>query len=145
MRSKLTKNRSLNGTNRRGFTLFELMISGALLATVMVTLVPLLQWISLERRKGHLRQLAQQECANILEHLSTQPWNNINAEQAKGVELSASVQKDLRKPELEIHVIESSAPLPAKKIAVQLSWNNRAGVQMAPVRLTSWRYQQKGE
>ncbi|MDR3638652.1 MAG: hypothetical protein P4L84_32905 [Isosphaeraceae bacterium] len=127
---------------RRGFTVFELAIAVILLSVAMTVTVQLLGAIALERRTVGRRELAAQEVANLMEHLTARPWANLTAESLKDALLSNEARQALPGAELKVGVEAADAPggVPGKRVSIKLRWRNRAGEFDAPVRLTTWVY-----
>lgn len=125
---------------RGGFTLFELMITGILLAAVMSVLVPLFQSVQLQRRAAERRQFAQLEAGNILERFAARDWERITAEQASQLKLSEEAREVLPDAELDVAVTESQEEMEGRRITVAVQWTDRTGRETAPVRLTTWVY-----
>jgi prepilin-type N-terminal cleavage/methylation domain-containing protein len=128
--------------SRRGFTLVELIVTMVLLGTVMVTVVPLLGWVNIQRRAADVRLFAGQETANILERFTIRYWDEITQKSADKIEISDQTAQLLKELSLKVTVLEMDSELPSKRITVELSWNNRAGDRVTPARLTSFVYKQ---
>jgi hypothetical protein len=123
---------------RRAFTMTEVVLSTFLLAVAMTTTVQVLGWVASERRAAERRQWALQEVANLMEHLSAEPWDQITPESARDATLGEEIRGKLPDPELTVVVDERDADRGVKRLAIRLRWRNRAGGWEAPVRLTSW-------
>lgn len=123
---------------RRGFTLLELMATVILLGTVLLTLAPVLRWAALQRRDADHRQAGLLEVQNALERLTALPYESITAEAAADVRLSDSTRSLLREPRLTISVTETDDEPAGKRVSAELRWQDRAGNDAAPVRLTTW-------
>ena len=126
--------------SRTGFTLVELIVTMVLLGVVMVTVVPLLGWVNIQRRAADTRLFAVQETANILERFTIRDWDKISQEAADKIEISDQTAQLLKEPSLKITVKEMDSELPSRRITVELSWNNRAGDRVTPARVTSFVY-----
>ena len=59
---------------RRGMTLLELVVAGALLGTLLVVCLQLLAATAAQRRAADQRQLAVLEVGNVMERLAARPW-----------------------------------------------------------------------
>jgi Tfp pilus assembly protein PilV len=124
--------------HRGAFTACEVALAVFLLAVAMTTTVQVLGWVASERRAVERRQLAIQEVANLMEHVTAQPWDQVTPDSARALSLSEEIRRALPGPELTIDVQESDAPLAEKRVAIRLRWHNRAGLWEAPVRLSAW-------
>lgn len=127
-------------SRRSGFSLLELVVTGVLLSVVMVSVVPLMAWVGLQRRAADQHQFALQEAANILERLTLEDWEHITPESAQELTLSDQAQSYLLDAELAVAVVEAPDHPPGKRLSVELRWRNPAGDMTAPVRLTTWVY-----
>ena len=131
-------------SSRSGFTLLEVSVAGFLLVILMAITVQVLGWATAERVAIERRQWAIQEAGNIMERLTTQPWESLTAEAAAAVELSPQAREMLSESELKIEVANEPGQPSAKRLTVQVRWQRRPGQPAAPVRLTSWVYRQGG-
>lgn len=127
---------------RAGFTLFEMIATGVLLGVLMVVTVPALRWIALERRADQRHRQALAEASNIMERLAAEPWERITNEDLQNSQLAAPIRRQLPEAQLRVALHESADAPTAKQIALELSWNDHTGKQVAPVRLSVWIYRQ---
>lgn len=125
---------------REGFTFAELMgaivVLGAILAIGMQTL----SWsvrhgAAIERRRTALR-----EAENMLERFAALGWDALTPEAAAAAELSEPARRRLPQGRLQVQVEEVPAPLAARRLTVVVTWGDRAGQLVAPVRLSTWVY-----
>jgi len=127
---------------RRGMTLLELAVAGALLGTLLVVCLQLLAATAAQRRAADQRQLAVLEVENAMERLAARPWAELTP-QAAAPQLSPSVRNRLPGAEWKIEVTPSPAEPLAKRIAVSLRWQDHAGQFVNPVRIVTWRWKEK--
>jgi Tfp pilus assembly protein PilV len=116
----------------------EVTLSVLLLAVAMTTTVQVLGWTATQRRSVERRQWAIQEVANLMEHLTAEPWQRVTPDSVAALTLSKEVRGKLPEPELKVVVDESESGRGEKRLAIELRWRNRAGTWEAPVRLTAW-------
>jgi Tfp pilus assembly protein PilV len=116
----------------------EVTLSVFLLAVAMTTTVQILGWVATQRRAIERRQWAIQEVANLMEHLTAEPWDRVTPDSARALTLSDEIRRKLPEPELKLDVDETEAGRGEKRLAIQLRWRNRSGTWEAPVRLTAW-------
>jgi len=128
----------------RGYSLMEVTAAASLLAVVMLIAVPSLRWVAAGRRDAADRQLATQEIANVLERVTARPWSDLTPDAVASEELSAEARARLPAFELHVAVTTISDKPRAKRVTVELRWNDTAGRPMAPVRLSAWRYEREG-
>ena len=128
---------------RRGMTLLELAVAGALLGTLMVVCLQLLSATAEQRRAADQRQFALVEVEIAMERLAARPWAELTPQAVAPPSLSPSVQRRLPAAEWQIEVtLPSGEPL-AKRIAVSLRWQDHAGQFMQPVRIVTWRWKER--
>jgi hypothetical protein len=109
-----------------------------LLGVAMSSMVHVLGWVAAERRSVERRQLATQEAANLMEHLTAEPFEKLTADSARGLSVSDEARRRLPGAELAIDVDRKAAAEDTKRLAIRLRWRNKAGAWEAPVRLTAW-------
>ncbi len=134
-----------SAARRRGFTLVEILVSVAMLATAMSLTVGLLGALAAERRAAERRLCAVQEVANLMERVSARPWGEVTPESLRTVSLSPRALQALPGAELTATVDDASAGPGGKRISLRLRWRDRAGTWTAPVRLSAWIYRLGGE
>lgn len=123
---------------RRGFTLVEMMVAGVLLMTVTMIVVPAIYWVHRERRQTEYRQIAMVEVENMMERVAGLPFNEINQTKVDKFVLSESALRQLPNADFNIEISQPDELPLMKKIQIQLGWNDHRGINVAPVRLTSW-------
>jgi hypothetical protein len=134
--------RILGRRKRRGSLLAEGAISGVLLIVAMSLTLRVLGWVGAERRSWDRRQWAMQEISNVMEELSSRPFESVTAESLTHLALSPQARTWLPGAELEAKVEEnhSTGGPGSKRLAIGLRWRNQAGEWDSPVRLVSWIY-----
>jgi hypothetical protein len=127
---------------RRGSLLAEVAMSAVLLMIAMALTTKVLGWVAMERRAWDRRQWAAQEAANLMERVTSQPYDSVSAPSAEAIGLSAQARQLLPEAELKVEVGEDepAGGKGSKRVAIRLRWRNRAGEWDAPVRLVSWIY-----
>lgn len=151
LRGAQARRQSQNGpTSRRtvrparaGFSLFEMLATSVLLGTIMVVTVPTLGWIAREQRAGLRHQQALAEASNIMERLAAEPWEQVTSETLSKTPLSAHVRQQLPGAQLSVALHVPAGMPAAKQIALELSWSDQTGKQVAPLRLSAWIYKQQ--
>ncbi len=135
---------------RRGFSLLELAVAGALLGALLVVCLQLIGAMAAQRRAADQRRLAVVEVGNILERLAARPWDeltskNVGQEMEEKEKLSPQAASRLPGAELKIEVTQPAKEPDARRIVVSLRWQDAAGVLLPPVRIATWRYCEKNE
>jgi hypothetical protein len=128
---------------RRGIVLLEMAVAGALLGTLLFVCLQLLAATAAQRRAAEQRQLALFELENAMERVAARPWAELTPETVVAPPLSPSLRDRLPAAELKVEVTPASPEPNAKRIAVSLRWQDRAGQFTEPVRIVTWRWKGK--
>lgn len=131
-------NESIRKT-RSGFSLVELVIACLLVAAAAACTLPTAGWIMVERRTAQRRQMAAEEVANLMERVTCLPWQGITPPRIAQIGLDPEIERQLPDATLAATVDSDEQ---AKRIGLALSWTDRAGQAVAPVRLTTWVFRQ---
>lgn len=134
----------LNGELRRGTLLVEVIVSLVLLAAVFRLLVPTLGVVQKQRRYAVQRQTALDEASNVLESVSSWPWEQLTRERLDTLKVSDSARRLLPDAEIRTSLMESEAPS-ARQIMLEIQWRDQAGNRVAPVRLACWIHRRQEE
>jgi hypothetical protein len=128
------------GRKRRGSLLAEVTMATVMLAIAMSLTVKVLGWVALERRAAERRQRAVLEVANVMERITSYPFEEVTPDLTRRITLSTTADQSLPESDLVVDVTHSDpgAGRSAKRIAIRLRWKGRSGEWDAPVRLTSW-------
>jgi type II secretory pathway pseudopilin PulG len=129
---------------RAGFTLIEVAGATVLLATAMVIAVQVLSLSTAQARDAERRQLAVQVAANIMERLTSAPWETLDADLAAAQTLPDESVSRLPSGELKVTIAADTGQPRAKRITVNIQYKNRAGEFLTPVRLTAWSFAPEG-
>ncbi len=94
----------------------------------------------LQQRAIQSRELAIAEAGNLMERLTSLPWNDLTAEKLAALNPSESFHQAI--PGAKLHAtIEPSGDQPeSRRIHLEINWSDPAGQPVRPVRLTSWVY-----
>lgn len=125
---------------RRGYTILEATIALGVLAVALVAVAQSVVLAAQQRRVTQRRQLARQAADNALERLFALPWKDLTPETAATTKLLAGVEDYLPGATLTVAVEEVAGPPQAKRVRVEVGWNDAAGAVASPVSLTAWRY-----
>jgi hypothetical protein len=126
---------------RRGMMLLELAVAGVLAGTLLVVCLQLLSAALAQRRAADQRQCALLELGNVMEQVAARPWAQLATSELSHEKLSPSASRQLPGAELKIEVSTPAGEPNAKRITATLRWQDRGGRLLAPVTLTTWRYQ----
>jgi prepilin-type N-terminal cleavage/methylation domain-containing protein len=125
---------------RRGYSIIELLVATALLATLLTVCVQLSGTATAEQRAVGQRQAAMNEAANVLERLSIRPWDELTDKNLSELPLSAAARQSVPEARLEVRVVQPAGQPGVKRISVLVRWPDRDGRPERTVRLTAWRY-----
>ncbi|QDV15481.1 hypothetical protein Pan153_00950 [Gimesia panareensis] len=134
----LSASNRLEHKPRHGFTLVEMMVSGVLLTTVFMIVVPSLYWVHREQKQTEQRQVALVEVENLMERVAALPYRQINQPTVDKFVISENVMQQLPKADLQIQILETKDLPLMKRIQIQLGWQDARNLKIQPVRLTSW-------
>lgn len=115
-----------------------MMVSGVLLTTVFMIVVPSLYWVHREQKQTEQRQVALVEVENLMERVAALPYRQINQPTVDKFVISESVMQQLPEADLQIQIQETKDLPLMKRIQIQLGWQDSRNLKIQPVRLTSW-------
>ncbi len=127
-------------TTRRGMTLVELAVAGAVVGALLIVCMQLLSAALAQRRAADQRQFALLELGNVIEQVAARPWGELTTAALSQEKLSPSAGRQLPGAELKIEVSASADDPGAKRITAALRWQDHGGQLVAPATLTTWRY-----
>ncbi len=130
-------------SQRRGFSLLEIFVAGTLLAALLSICLQIIKATTEQQRAIEHRQLAVQEAANLMERLCGRPWPQLTPEAVRQVQLREEMRQVLPGAELAIDVVQPAGEPAAKRISVQIRWQDKANRATRPVRLVAWKYRPK--
>lgn len=126
------------GKARGGFLLPELIGSLTILVILLGVAASVLGWFATERRAALRRAWALSEAQNVLERVTLIPYERLEPDSAFVKKLGERTERSLPGGRLTIQIDETDAGPKSKRIAVAISWRDSHGVEMTPVRLTTW-------
>ena len=126
---------------RHGFTLLEVVISGTLLAAVLIVSARMVWSIAGQREAILDRQTALAEAGNVMERLFARPWDALSDDVVKGVAPSDDFQRALPGGQLSIEISTLPEDPAAKRILVNVSWMHEPDQPDRSVQLVALKYQ----
>lgn len=126
--------------HRRGFNLVEMLVAVVVMTALLVVLAQFLGTVTQQRRVAARRMMAVEEAANAMEQAAALSYAELTPERLQTIGVSEQAQRSLPQAKLSVDVTDEPGPPAGKQIAVELSWQNRFGETVKPVRLTAWRY-----
>jgi len=131
---------------RRGSLLAEAGMSAVMLMIAMSLVARVVGWTAAERRDLDHRQWAVQEAANLMERLTSRPFDSLTNDGVKDLAPSPESAKILPDAQLRVEVVDRdpAGGDDSRRVALTLRWRGRSGEWAGPVRLTSWVYRRKG-
>ena len=136
------KNRIHCNNRRKASSMIEVIVAMFILASLITAVTKVTILTAHQRRAVQRRQLAFSETANLMERAAATPWNETTTQDFSNFKIPPYLKQQLPSATLKIEVDEVPKPLPAKRITIEVFWNNAAGQQVEPVRLVSWKYAQ---
>jgi hypothetical protein len=127
-------------TTRRGATILEMIVAGALLGTLLVICLQLFAATAAQHQAAVRRQCASLELANVMERVTVRPWGQLTNAVLAEEHLSPSATAQLPGAELKIEVFVPAGAPEAKRLAATIRWQDRDGRPPQPLTLTTWRY-----
>ena len=126
---------------RRAFSLVEVCVAVILLAMVLSLSVKGFAALSASQRRTEQRGRAVQTAASVFEQATAGDPTELDGAIAQLMAGSTQVRQTLPEGRLTIDVGEATAAgetLAARRITVVIEWNDRSGMPVAPVRLSTW-------
>ena len=129
---------------RRGFLLMEVIVAAAVFGALLTVCLQLVSAAAAQRRAAQQRAAALTELGNVMERLATRPWPELTAA-AAAEKLPPDLAARLPGAVLHVAVATPAAEPAARQVTATLSWEDRNGKPVAPLRLTTWRYRRGGK
>lgn len=133
--------RSTPPPRRSGVTLFELVVTIVLLGAVATSFVPIMRRVEQLRRDVGQRELALQGINNLLDELTSLPWDRLT--QSSVEERLNSEPNRLDAAEWTVTVADLESSWPARRITLEVRWPTPDGGRSSPVALSAVVYQRK--
>ena len=127
---------------RAGLLMVEMIVSLVLLGAVVSIVIPTLGWIGWQNRLSMQKQEAVQGLHNLMDELTARPYAELTPEAAGKIELPLALKQQLPSAKLQVEIAE--APPNARRIRLRLSWLQKNGRPLAPLRLSAWVYSREG-
>jgi len=121
-------------------TILEVIVAGTLVAAMAGLCLQMLSVAVAQRRAREDRQAALHEADNLMERIAAEPFEELTKERAGQWQLSEAVKARLTSAELSVEIDTPPDDPRAKRIAVSVGWQDRAGQTVKPVRVVAWRY-----
>jgi type II secretory pathway pseudopilin PulG len=125
---------------RRGTTLVEIAVAGALLAMLMAFAFQVLALSAAQQRAQARRQRALAEASNAMERLAALPWDQLTSERAESQQRAQPTDSIAPSATWSVDIAQPPGEPNARRIAVEVRWPDAAGLSERPVRLVAWRY-----
>ena len=133
---------SVTRRTTRGFTVLEVTLALTVLLAAMVLLSQFLIAAKLQRRVGDHRRLALEELSNRMERVRAAKWEGVNALAIEKQSVAPQVLEALPAAELTARVTDEPDPVAAKRIRLEISWEQGEG-RISPLGLTGWRFRKQ--
>ena len=123
---------------QRGFTIVELAVAVAMIATLLALVAEMIVFARVARRTVQQQAAVQQTADNLLERIISLPWEAIQTDADFTESLPDAFNDSPAGLSWEVVVVEETDPVPAKRITVRVTRPARNGRAQPPVRLTAW-------
>ena len=134
-----------SGLRRRGYGLAEVAVALLLLMVAMNLMVKVLGVVGSERRAADRRLWAVETASNVLERVSSEPFDSITVDAVRAVADQSGASQVLPGAVWEVSVDDDKeSKAPARKVSLRLRWKERSGEWGAAVRLSAWVYRGRG-
>jgi len=117
------------------------MITGVVLSTLLIAIIPTIRLVRLQMRQSDHRVLAMSEVSNAMEMLRGAKIEDLAASSFNRPELSKLAREQLPEPQLDIEVSRIDEELEGVRIRVELTYVDQWGKRVKPVRLVAWRFE----
>jgi hypothetical protein len=113
------------------------------MAALVVMLGQAVGWVATARREADRQQIAILEAGNVMEQVTANFFDQIDAERARQVRLSDHAHRSLGAEALKVEVQAIESEPPAKRITVAVAYKE-PGDPRGAIRLTAWVYDRGG-
>lgn len=127
---------------RAGSVLLEAVVAGAVLSALLAAILPTVRLMDLMSRRADRQTIALTEAANTLDAVLVRDWDDVDPQRVADWPLSEFAQRQLPAAQLTIVVTDGDSELPARKVTVDVSYQDAAGRRVPPVRLVGWKYRE---
>ena len=79
----------------------------------------------------------------LMDRITARPYDEVSQDAAEEIQLSNALNRQLPGAKLQVEITEAKPD--AKRILLRFSWNMQNGQPLAPLRLTAWVHDRKGE
>jgi hypothetical protein len=125
-------------------SLLEITLAAGLLGILMTVSVQMMRVMGDRHRAAERRAAALQTVESLAEMLGNMPWDELSTDAAEKIAIPESMSRHLPGAKLSVTVNDESEPVVAKRLMLELRWNNPRGQTPAPVRLTTWVFPDAG-
>ncbi len=129
---------------RRGYLLIEVFVALTILAALFALVIQMVSTTARERRATERRAIALEHAANLLERASVISFEELSEQSLRDVAGSANAGQLLPESNIRWMVEEEGSEVPAKRVAIEMTWRAPHGRSELPVRLVTWAFPQSG-
>ncbi|MHC4876973.1 MAG: type IV pilus modification PilV family protein [Planctomycetota bacterium] len=123
--------------SRRGALLVELIVGAVLLSVFLGATLPLISWVRSARRNTADHRLAATELSNQMERISAWAPDARTQQRLNQLDISDETAATLADAVFTATATQSPRFPELQQITLALSWKDRSGVEVRPVRLTA--------
>jgi hypothetical protein len=131
-------------SGRSGSTLLELLVSAALLASLLVIINQSFIALRRQSRLVDRRFVAQQVLENVLEEFCQRPWETLSTESVQQIRLPDFADGKLPHCDIYGEVVDETDPVLVKRVVLRLGWSDYPGQPPQSIALTAWAFPLEG-
>lgn len=131
---------SLKTRFHRGATLIEVTVALVVLAAALLALAQMVTLVARQRRLTEARRIALQEVANQAERVAVMAWDEAAPDKLTAWEPSPELIAAIPLSACSVRVTDEPGPPAARRVRLEVSWNDAAGQPVTPAGLTLWKF-----
>ena len=120
--------------------MIESCAAAALLAATLAIVVSLLTAVARQRNAAGLHAQAVIAADNLLERITSEPYESITAPRAAELKSASNIDEMLPDGEVEIKVSDASGSPPGKRIEVEIAWRTTGAQPLSHHHIATWVY-----
>ena len=145
LRRPSLRRQSRERSPRPAMTIIEVAVALVVLVAAMAALVQLVGLATRQRRAIHERAAALTEVANQAERLALLPWDEVVPGKLTTWKPSPELSTAIPRATCRAIVTEESEPPLTRRVELRVTWQNAAGQDVEPARLTIWKYRPEAQ
>jgi hypothetical protein len=124
--------------SRRGMSVLEVSVAAAMLCGLMLIAVQMFRAVMTQQQSAERHALALETAQALAEQIGNMKFDEVTVEAVREIVVPTSAAAHLPSATLAVTMNEEDDPVAAKRVTIELSWNNARGRPARPVRVTCW-------